>query len=81
MAAILVTLQVSSNATTHEIITSSCREDEKLSTGGKIFSKYCDMSKNARERIHQPSLPPPALYNGSGMPLRVCPRIPDPSER
>ena len=59
MAAILVTLQVSSNATTHEIIPSSCREDEKLSTGGKIFSKYCDMSKNARERIHQPPPPPP----------------------
>ena len=59
MAAILVTLQVSSNATTHEIIPSSCREDEKLSTGGKIFSNYCEMSKNARKRIHQPSPPPP----------------------
>ena len=56
----MVTLQVSSNVTTHEIITSYCREDEKLSTGGKIFSKYCDMSKNARERIHQPFFPLPS---------------------
>ena len=80
MAAILVTLQVSSNATTHEIITSSCREDEKLSTGGKVFSKYCNMSKK-RKGEDSSTLPPPALYNGSGMPLRVCPRIPDPSER
>ena len=52
--------------------TSSCREDQRLSTEGKIISKYCNISKTQRG-FHQP--PPPPLYQGGGMTLRVRPRI------
>ena len=32
--------------------TSSCREDQRLSTEGKIVLKYCDISKT--QGFHQP---------------------------
>ena len=35
---------------------SSCREDQELSTEGKIVSKYCNISKN--KGVHQPPPPP-----------------------
>ena len=31
----------------------SCREDERLPTEGKIFSKYDKTDQNSRERFHQ----------------------------
>ena len=54
--------------------TSFCGEDQRISTEGKIFSKYCNRSKTLRrEGGHQP--PPAPLYHGGGMTLHVCPRI------
>ena len=43
--------------------TSSCREDQRLFTEGKIISKYCNMSKTLREFHHRTaaSHTPPAL--------------------
>ena len=38
--------------------TSSCREDQRLSTEGKIVSKYCNMSKT---QGGVPSTPPPLV--------------------
>lgn len=60
MAAIFVTLQVSSNATTHEIIASSCREDEKLSTA-KSFRNTATYQKPQGSGFINPPPPPPAL--------------------
>ena len=37
--------------------TSSCREDQRLSTEGKIVSKYCNISKT-QGGVHQPPLVP-----------------------
>ena len=39
--------------------TSSCREDQRLFTEGKIISKYCNMSKTLREFHHRTASPPP----------------------
>ena len=41
--------------------TSSCREDQRLFTEGKIISKYCNMSKTLGEFHHRTAPPPPAL--------------------
>ena len=50
--------------------TSSCREDQRLPTEGKIVSKYCNISKTpARGSVHL------SLYHGGGMNLRVRPRV------
>ena len=49
--------------------TSSCREDQRLSTEGKIVSKYCNISKTLRGSNHPP------LYYGGGMNLYVRPRV------
>ena len=47
--------------------TSSCREDQRLSTEGKIISKYCNISKTQGGFHHpHPPLPHP-LYHGGGM--------------
>ena len=52
--------------------TSSCSEDQMLSTEGKIVSKYCNISKTrGRGSID----PPSNLYQGGCMNLRVRPRI------
>ena len=52
--------------------TSSCEEDQRLSTKGKIVSKYCNISKTqGRGSIH----PPPPLYHGGGMNLLVRPMV------
>ena len=42
--------------------TSSCREDQRLSTEGKIISKYCNMSKTQGE-FHHPTAFCSALDN------------------
>ena len=39
---------------------SSCWEDQRLSTKGKVVSKYCNISKNLGSSIHNPPPPPPA---------------------
>ena len=40
--------------------TSSCREDQRRSTEGKIVSKYCNLSKTQGEGgVHHPNPPPP----------------------
>ena len=38
--------------------TSSCREDQGLSTKGKIVKKYCNISKTPGRGFHPPSPPP-----------------------
>ena len=55
--------------------TSPCWEEQRLSTKGKLVSKYCNKSKTpGRGSIHP--LPfPPRLYHGRGMNLRVRPRV------
>ena len=53
----LVTSQASSS-TTHMKHISSCRKDQRLSIEGKIFSKYCNIS---REGFHQSRPPPPSV--------------------
>ena len=50
--------------------TSSCREYQRLSTEGKIVSKYCNISKTLGGSIH-----PTPLYHGGGMNLHVSPRV------
>ena len=51
--------------------TSSCKEDQRLSTEGKIVSKYCNISMTlgGGGSIHPP------LYHGGGMNLHVRPRV------
>ena len=44
--------------------TSSCREDQRLSTEGKIISKYCNMSKTQGEFHHPTASPPPCTTVG-----------------
>ena len=53
--------------------TSFCRKDQRLSTEGKIVSKYCQISKTVRGISSPP--PPPTLYHGGGMNLHVRPRV------
>ena len=54
--------------------TSSCWADQRLSTEGKIASKYCNISKPlGRGSINNP--PPPPPNHGGGMNLHVCPRF------
>ena len=51
---------------------SSCREDQRLSTYGKIVSKYCNTSKTLGGwggSIH------PLSYHGGGMNLHLRPRV------
>ena len=47
---------------------SSCREDQRLSTDGKILFEILQNIRNSREGSHQP---PSLLYHGVGMTLRV----------
>ena len=49
--------------------TSSCWEDQRLSTKGKIGSKYCSISKTAGRGSFNPPPPPPLLplCRGGGM--------------
>ena len=42
--------------------TSCCWKDQRLSTGGKIVSKYCNLSKLPGRRLSAPS----PLYQGGG---------------
>ena len=46
--------------------TSSCREDQRCSTEGKIVSKYCNLSKTQGEGGSIPPHPTP-LCHGGGM--------------
>ena len=50
--------------------TSSCREDQKLSTEGTIVLKYCNISKTLGGGVHSPP-----LYDCGGMNWRVRPRV------
>ena len=51
--------------------TFSCWENQRLSTYGKIVSKYCNISKTlGRDSIH-----PPPRYHGGDMNLLVRPRV------
>ena len=64
--------QASSSTTTHKIIyTSSCWEDQRLFTEGKIVLKYYNISKTLGGSIN----PPPPLYRGGGKNLRVHLRV------
>ena len=49
--------------------TSCCWKDQRLSTEGKIVSKYCNLSKPPGRHLSAPS----PLYQGGGMNLRVRP--------
>ena len=61
----LVTSQASNSAPTHKIYTSFCWEDQRLSTEGKIVSRYCNISKSlGRGSIN------PLLFCGGGL-IRV----------
>ena len=52
--------------------TSSCWEDQRLSTKGKILSKYCNITKTlGRGSIN----PPPPCTTVRGMNLRARPRV------
>ena len=61
-------------ATTNKIYLILLREDQGLSTEGKIVSKYCNVSK-IQGGGGGCSINPPPLYHGGGMTLRVCPRV------
>ena len=50
-----------------------CRESRRLSTEGKIVSKHCSVSKTQEGSLN-PS-PPPPLYAGGIITLRVRPRV------
>ena len=64
--------QASSSTATHKIIyTSSCWEDQRLFTEGKIVLKYYNISKTLGESIN----PLPPLYRGGGKNLRVHLRV------
>ena len=54
--------------------TSSCWEDQRLSTKGKIVSKYCNRSKTLSSTPPHPTFIPP-LYHSGGMSLRVRLRV------
>ena len=52
----------------------SPHKDQSLSTKGKIVSKYCNISNKTQVRGSiQP--PPPTLYHGGAMNLRVRPGV------
>ena len=51
--------------------TSSCYEDQRLSTKGKIVSKYCNISKTPGRG----SLPPLPPYHSGGVNLQVRPGV------
>ena len=53
--------------------TSSCKEDQRLSTKGKIVWKYCNISKTPGRCSIPP--PPTAPYHGGGMSLFLRPRV------
>ena len=56
-------------AALHPIIyTSSCRAHHRLSTKGKNFAKYCNITKTQGMGFHQPY---PRLYSGVSMSLLV----------
>ena len=55
--------------------TSSCREDQRLSTEGKIVLKFCDISKTQGGKVPSTPPPPPLLKRGGGMTLRVRARV------
>ena len=54
--------------------TSSCWEDQRLSTKGEIVSKYCNRSKTLSSTPPHPTFIPP-LYHSGGMSLRVRLRV------
>ena len=57
--------------------TSFCREeDQRLFTEGKLFLKYCNISKTLRGEGGPSAneFPPSPLYHGWGLTLHVCPR-------
>ena len=55
--------------------TSSCREGQRLSTEGKIVSKYCNISKSQGGGGGAAGYGTPTLYPSGGMTLRVRPRV------
>ena len=57
--------------------TSSCREGQRLSTEGKIVSKYCNISKSqgGGGGVGAAVDGTPSLYHSGGMTLRVRPRV------
>ena len=55
--------------------TSSCREDQRCSTEGKIVSKYCNLSKTQGEGGSIPPPYPTPLCHGGGMALIVRLRV------
>ena len=55
--------------------TSSCWEDQRLSTKGKIVSNCCNISKTPGSGFHPPSPPPPICNHGGCMNLLVRPRV------
>ena len=57
--------------------TSSCREEQRLSTEGKIVLKYCHISKTLERGSINPIPPLHSLHlhHDGGMTLRVCPRV------
>ena len=67
---LLVTSQGSSSATTYKLYF-ILREDQRLSTKGKIVSKYCNISETPR----RDSINPLPLYHGGGMNLPVRPIV------
>ena len=52
------------------LILGKIQEDQRLSTKGKIASKYCNVSKSPGEGFHPRPLP---LYHSGDMNLRVRP--------
>ena len=52
--------------------TSSCREDQRLSTEVKIVSKYCNISKTLGRGSNTPSPPPPCTTVG----VWICVYVP-----
>ena len=56
--------------------TTSCKEGERLSTRGKIVSKYFNISKTpGRASIHPHPHHTPPWYHGGGMNLSIRPRV------
>ena len=51
--------------------TSSCREDQRLSSEGKIVSKCCNISKT----LGGGGVHPSPLFHGGGINLHVRPRV------
>ena len=55
--------------------TSSCREDERLSTKGKISLQNTATYQKLWGWVPSTQSPPPPLYHGGGMNLLVRPRV------